>query len=58
MKNTEKIRQLIEEETLLVTAGAHDALSARIIEKAGFKAVFLSGFGFEARCWVNPMWAC
>jgi len=54
MKNTEKMRQALKEEQLLVTAGAHDALSARVIEKAGFKAVFLSGFGFEASLLGEP----
>jgi len=54
MKNTEKMRKALKEEQLLVTAGAHDALSARVIEKAGFNAVFLSGFGFEASLLGEP----
>jgi len=42
------LRKLFQENKLLVTAGAHDALSAKIIEQAGFETVFISGFGLEA----------
>jgi 2-methylisocitrate lyase-like PEP mutase family enzyme len=48
MKKTQKMRQLLKEKKLIVTAGAHDALSAKIIEQAGFESVFISGFGLEA----------
>jgi phosphoenolpyruvate phosphomutase len=33
---------------LLLAAGAHDALSARLIEQAGFDVVWASGFGISA----------
>jgi phosphoenolpyruvate phosphomutase len=33
---------------LLRVGGAHDALSARLVEQAGFPAVWLSGFGVSA----------
>ena len=48
MKKTTMLRQLLKEKQLLVTAGAFDALSARVIEQAGFETVFISGFGLEA----------
>jgi 2,3-dimethylmalate lyase len=48
MKKTTMLRKILSENKLVVTAGAHDALSARVIAKAGFEVVFLSGFGFEA----------
>ena len=54
MKKTALLRKTLQEEQLLVTAGAHDALTAKIIEKAGFKVVFLSGFGFEASLLGKP----
>jgi len=54
MKKTALLRKVLAEEKLLVTLGVHDALSARIMEKAGFKATFLSGFGFEASLLGKP----
>ena len=54
MKKTAMLRKTLQEEQLLVTAGAHDALTAKIIEKAGFKVAFLSGFGFEASLLGKP----
>ncbi len=37
-------RQLVLSEEPLVMPGAHDALSALLIQQAGFKAVFMGGF--------------
>ena len=37
-------RQLVASEHPLVLPGAHDAISARLIERAGFKAYFIGGF--------------
>jgi 2-methylisocitrate lyase-like PEP mutase family enzyme len=37
-------RELVAEERPLVLPGAHDALSALLIEQAGFKAFFIGGF--------------
>ncbi len=54
MKKTAMLRKLLSEKKLLVSAGAHDALSARVIAKAGFEVVFLSGFGFEASLLGRP----
>lgn len=54
MKKTTMLRKILSEKKLLVSAGAHDALSARVIAKAGFEVVFLSGFGFEASLLGKP----
>jgi 2-methylisocitrate lyase-like PEP mutase family enzyme len=54
MKKTAMLRKILAENKLVVTAGAHDALSARVIAKAGFEVVFLSGFGFEASLLGRP----
>lgn len=48
MDNATALRQLIEAPELLVLPGAHDVLSAKLIEQAGFSAVFTSGFGLAA----------
>lgn len=47
MKKTTLLRQLIHAPELLVMPGAYDALSARIVEEAGFPAVQCSGFGIS-----------
>ena len=42
------LRQLIERRQGLVVPGAFDALSARLVEQAGFPAVYMTGFGVSA----------
>lgn len=54
MKMTALLRKYLAEEKLLTVPGAFDALSARIIENAGFKAIFLSGFGLSASLLGKP----
>lgn len=54
MKKTALMRKALQEEQLLVTAGVHDALSAKLVEQAGFRFAFLSGFGFEASLLGKP----
>jgi 2,3-dimethylmalate lyase len=48
MKNPKSFRQALEravaEKRLLVTPGAYDALSALLIERAGFDCMFVGGF--------------
>lgn len=48
MKKTTMLKNLIRERKALVCPGAHDAISAMLIEKAGFKALQVSGFGLSA----------
>lgn len=48
MKNTTKLKKLLKAKEILVMPGAYDCLSAKLIEKAGFKAVQCSGYGFAA----------
>ncbi|MBF0530934.1 MAG: isocitrate lyase/PEP mutase family protein, partial [Deltaproteobacteria bacterium] len=47
MKNNQ-LGQLLKTEKPLVAPGAHDALTARIIEKTGFPAVYMTGYGQSA----------
>src|SRR5215475_12509678 len=44
----EGLRRLLERPGVVVAAGAHDALSAKLAEEAGFDAVWASGFGMSA----------
>jgi 2-methylisocitrate lyase-like PEP mutase family enzyme len=43
-----RMRDLIERRELVVAPGAFDAFSARLVELAGFDAVYVSGFGAAA----------
>ena len=48
MKKTTKLRELLAQPQILVAPGAHDALSAKIVAKAGFDAVYFTGYGQAA----------
>ena len=48
MTNSARLRNLLQGPDIVVLPGAHDVLSAKIIEQAGFDAVFTSGFGLSA----------
>ena len=42
------LRELLQSEELVMAPGAPDALTARLIEQAGFPAVYMTGFGATA----------
>jgi len=48
MKKTTRLRELLAQPQILVAPGAHDALSAKIVAKAGFDAVYFTGYGQAA----------
>lgn len=48
MSITKTFRKLFETEKIIVAPGAHDALTARVIEKCGFKAIYMTGYGQAA----------
>ena len=43
-----KIRDVFDNHMLVIAPGAYDTISARIIEKAGFPIVYITGLGNEA----------
>ena len=45
MRSTTKFRQLIKEPGIIMAPGAYDCLTARLIEAAGFPAVYMTGAG-------------
>jgi len=45
MRTTTKFRQLIENPGIIQAPGAYDCLTAKLIEKAGFPAVYMTGAG-------------
>jgi carboxyvinyl-carboxyphosphonate phosphorylmutase len=48
------LRKLIAGRETIVAPGAYDALTARIIEQAGFPAVYMTGFGTTASLLGRP----
>jgi len=48
MTQAAKLRKLMRRPGIIKTVGAHDALSAKLIEEAGFDAIWASGFGISA----------
>ncbi len=54
MRPTSRLRHLLAGPDLLVAPGAYDALSARLIARAGFPAVYMTGFGTAASVLGQP----
>ncbi|MBE3519144.1 MAG: oxaloacetate decarboxylase [Firmicutes bacterium] len=48
MRKTTQLRQLLTSGKIVVAPGAFNALSAKIIEQAGFPAVYMTGYGASA----------
>ncbi len=48
------LREKLQRRQALVVPGCHDALSARLIEAAGFEAVQVSGFGLAGSLLAKP----
>lgn len=48
MRKTTQLKEMILEPDILVAPSAYDALSAKVIEKAGFRAVHMTGSGSSA----------
>ncbi len=46
--SADKLRDLLQQPGLLTMPGCHDAMSAKLIEQAGFKFGFMSGFAVSA----------
>jgi methylisocitrate lyase len=43
MTQTNRLRELLAADEIIVMPGCYDCMSARLIERAGFKAAFMSG---------------
>jgi methylisocitrate lyase len=54
MRKTTMLKKLILDREILVMPGAYDATSARIVEKAGFKAVTIGGYPASASLLGKP----
>lgn len=54
MNKTTILRKAIMERRAVVVPGCHDAFSARIIEKCGFEAIQVSGYGLAGSLMAKP----
>jgi len=54
MKNTSLLKKYILEDSILVMPGAHDVLTAKIVEQAGFKALTMGGYSASASLLGKP----
>ena len=54
MEKRKRLRELIQSTEILVAPGAYDALSAKLVEAVGFKAVYMSGFATAASIFGLP----
>ena len=48
MSSTSRLRELLSTNKLISMPGCYDAMSARLIERAGFEATFMGGFAVSA----------
>ena len=48
------LRRMLDGPEIIVLPGAYDALSARLAQRAGFAALFTTGFGFSASLLGQP----
>jgi len=54
VRTTTKLRQMLSEPGIIVAPGAYDGVSARLIERHGFKAVYMTGAGAAASMLGQP----
>lgn len=54
MKKSSIFRKMLQDPGIIVMPGAYDALSARIIELVGFKAIIHTGYGTAASLLAQP----
>ena len=54
MKPTTRLRQLLREPGIIAAPGAYDCLTAKIIEREGFPAVYMTGAGTSAASVGKP----
>lgn len=53
-QNTPRLAQMLRSREPILAPGAYDALTARLIEQAGFPAVYMTGFGTSASLLGRP----
>lgn len=54
MEKARKLRELLASGKIVMAPGAYDAWSARLVEKAGFPAIYMTGYGVSASVLGRP----
>ena len=54
MSKAKKLRELLAGNKIIMAPGAYDAWSARLVEKAGFPVVYMTGYGVSASVLGRP----
>lgn len=54
MTKAKKLRKLLTSGKIVMAPGAYDAWSARVVEQAGFNAVYMTGYGVSASVLGRP----
>ncbi len=54
MTRAKKLRELLAGDRIIMAPGAYDAWSARVVEMAGFPAVYMTGYGVSASVLGRP----
>jgi len=54
MTTVAMLKKLISEPGIIVAAGCYDGLSAKLVEKVGFKAAYMTGFGSSGAILGKP----
>ncbi len=54
MSAARRLRELLARNTILMAPGCHDALGARFIQKAGFQAAYMTGYGVACSLLGRP----
>ena len=53
-KKTTRLRRLLQRDEILIAPGVHDPLVAKIVEREGFEAVYMTGYGTTASLLGKP----
>jgi methylisocitrate lyase len=54
MKQSNMLRDLLQQPEIIVAAGCYECVSARLVERAGFRAAYLTGYGTSAALLGKP----
>ncbi len=54
MQRTKRLKKLLQAKEILVAPGAYDVFGAKMIEKIGFKTVYMTGYGTSASILGKP----
>ena len=54
MSKRKKLRSMLQGDKIIVAPGVYDAIGAKLVERVGFEAVYITGFGVSASLIGQP----